>query len=117
MNLPLRPSLFGGNDLDFVTLYWLSGWFGDNYEIWKGKKDLKASTADQAVFPITLVWPLQEEPDASLLVINQRDAQISFTVDWFPGEEFSLEVYRSDSKNSLVLMCTFERETVFLHIK
>lgn len=109
--------MFGGNDLDFLTLYWLSGWFGENFEIWKGKKDAKASTNDQAVFPITLVWPLQEEPDAGLVTLTRRDSAIVFTVDWFPGEEFSAELYRSDSRNQLILMSVFERETVFLHLK
>ena len=105
------------DDLDFLTLYWLSGWFGESYEIWKGKKNQSASTADTAVFPVTLVWPLKEEPDDSLVTITRRDSELFFTVDWFPGEEFPLELYRSDGNNHLILMNTFERETVFLHLR
>jgi hypothetical protein len=104
-------------DLDFLTLYWLSGWFGESYEIWKGKKSRNASTAEAAVFPITLVWPLKEEPDESLVIIKRRDSGLIFTVDWFPDEEFSLESYRAEGKNQLMLVSAFERENVFLHLK
>jgi len=109
--------LFIDSDLDFLTLYWLSGWFGESYEIWKGKKNQGASTIHEAVFPITLVWPLKEEPDASRVIIKTRDSQLLFTVDWFPGEEFPLDLYRAAGKTHLILMSTFERETVFLHLK
>jgi hypothetical protein len=109
--------LFNDEDLDFLTLYWLSGWFGEGYEIWKGKKNQGASTAHEATFTITLVWPLKEEPDESLVTIKKRDSGLVFTIDWFPGEEFPLDVYRADAKHQLLLMCNFERETVFLHLK
>jgi hypothetical protein len=105
------------DDLDFLTLYWLSGWFGESYEIWKGKKNQSASTTDTAVFPVTLVWPLKEEPDDSLVTITRRDSALFFTVDWFPGEEFPLDLYRAHADHQLILMSTFERETVFLHLK
>ncbi len=106
-----------GEDLDFLTLYWLSGWFGESFEIWKGKKNQSTSTANEVVFPVTLVWPLKEEPEESLVTIKRRDSKLVFTVDWFPGEEFQLDTYRSDRQNQLLLMCNFERETVFLHLK
>lgn len=109
--------MFNEEDLDFLTLYWLSGWFGDSYEIWKGKKDVKASTADKAVFPVTLVWPLQEEPEAGLVTLARQDSNVVFAVDWFPGEEFPLNLYRAAGKKQLILMGTFERETIFLHLK
>ncbi len=109
--------MFNGENPDFLTLYWLSGWFGGNYEIWKGKKRQAASTEDQAVFPITLVWPLTEEPDEGLVILRRQGSGLVFTVDWFPGEEFPLDLYRSDAKGQLILMGIFERETVFLHLK
>lgn len=105
------------DDLDFLTLYWLSGWFGESYEIWKGKKNQSASTADTAVFPVTLVWPLKEEPDDSLVTITRRNSELFLTVDWFPGEEFPLGSFPAKDNNQLLLMSTFERETVFLHLK
>lgn len=113
-----HPSaLFNDEDLNFLTLYWLSGWFGENYEIWKGKKNRAASTAHQAVFPVTLVWPLTEEPEDSVVIIREQDAGLVMIVDWFPGEEFPLDLYRSEDKPQIILMATFERETAFLHLK
>lgn len=111
------PALFTDEDFNFLTLYWLSGWFGDNYEIWKGKKSLAASDPLQAVFPVTLVWPLTEEPEDSVVIIRKQDTGLVMTVDWFPGEEFSLDLYRSEDKPQIILMATFERETAFLHLK
>lgn len=105
------------DDLDFLTLYWLSGWFGESYEIWKGKKSESASTADQAVFPVTLVWPLKEEPEESLVTISRRNSALFFTVDFFPGEEFPLGVFPAEDNRQLLLMGAFERETLFLHLK
>jgi hypothetical protein len=109
--------LFNDDNLDFLTLYWLSGWFGESYEIWKGKKNRDASTEHEVVFPITLVWPLTEEPEQGLVIIRRQGSELVFTVDWFPGEEFPLDVYRSVSKSQVLLMSVFERETVFLHLK
>jgi hypothetical protein len=105
------------DDLDFLTLYWLSGWFGDSYEIWKGKKNPTASTAEDAVFFVTLVWPLKEEPDDGVITITRRNSQLFFTVDWFPGEEFPLDLYRARENHQIILMATFEREVAFLHLK
>ncbi len=104
-------------DLDFLTLYWLSGWFGDSYEIWKGRKDQAASTSQTAVFSITLVWPLTPEPEESLVTITRGKSGLILRVDWFPGEEFPLDLYRAPDKDQLILMATFGRETVFLHLK
>jgi hypothetical protein len=81
--------------LEFITVYWLSGWFQEKFEIWKGKIN-------------------PEEP--SLLSILTTADGLSFSVDWFAGEEYPLKAFPSENRRELLLMSEFQRETVFLHL-
>jgi hypothetical protein len=101
--------------LEFITVYWLSGWFQEKYEIWKGKKDPEQPTADAVQFTLHLLVPLIEEEPSGLTIFAKEDG-LTFTVDWFAGEEFPLKVFHSENRRELLLMSEFQRENVFLHL-
>jgi hypothetical protein len=100
---------------DFITVYWLSGFFQEKFEVWKGKKDREQSDDNSTSFTINLLLPLVEE-DESHLVINSSDQGLSFSIDWFPGEEFPLKAFFSADRKEMLLMSEFRRESVFLHL-
>jgi hypothetical protein len=100
---------------DFITVYWLSGWFQEKFEIWKGKKDPEQPTADAVQFSIHLLVPLLEEEPSRLSIFKKEDG-LAFMVDWFAGEEFPLKVFASENRRELLLMSEFQRESVFLHL-
>ena len=108
MTLPAFP-------WDFITVYWLSGWFEDHYEIWKGKKDPLASTPQAVHFPINLLFPLKEAEESQLVII-QRENGLVFSIDWFPGEEFEAKAFFSQDRRELLLLSHFEREVILLHL-
>jgi hypothetical protein len=107
------PDVLEGSE--FITVYWLSGWFQEKYEIWKGKRDLEQPTPDAVHFTIHLLVPLIEEEPSHLSIFTTEDG-LTFTVDWFAGEEFPLKVFPSENRRELLLMSEFQRESVFLHL-
>lgn len=100
---------------DFITVYWLSGFAQEKFEIWKGRKDKDQPEADSTSFTLYLLMPLVEEDEAHL-VISSTAQGLSFSIDWFPGEEFPLKAFFSADRKELLLMGEFQRESVFLHL-
>ncbi len=100
---------------DFITVYWLSGFFQEKFEVWKGKKDKHQPEENSTRFTINLLLPLVEEEE-SHLVISSTGQGLSFSIDWFPDEEFPLKAFFSADRKELLLMSEFRRESVFLHL-
>lgn len=104
------------DDWKFITVYWLSGFVEEKFEIWKGKKDPEQSRADSVSFTVYLLFPLIESEESHLTLTQTTDG-LSFYIDWFPDEEFPLKTFSLEStKKELLLMCEFHLETVFLHL-
>lgn len=103
------------DDRDFITVYWLSGFAQEKFEIWKGRKDKDQPLANATQFTIYLLFPLIDEDEAHL-VISSTEQGLSFSIDWFPDEEFPLKSFISENRQELLLMSEFQRESVFLHL-
>ncbi len=103
------------DDKDFITVYWLSGFAQEKFEIWKGKKDKDQPLVNATQFTIYLLLPLIEEDEAHLIIFSTEQG-LSFSIDWFPGEEFPLTSFVSENRRQLLLMSEFQRESVFLHL-
>ena len=58
--------------LDYITLFWLSGFGEPKYEIWEAKKATIQRTPDSMSLSLYLAWPL-EEADEGHMIIRQRD--------------------------------------------
>jgi hypothetical protein len=100
---------------DFITVYWLSGFAQEKFEIWKGRKDRHQPEANATRFTLYLLMPLVEEDEAHLVISSTKHG-LSFSIDWFPGEEFPLKSFLSPDRKELLLMSEFQRESVFLHL-
>jgi hypothetical protein len=100
---------------EFITVYWLSGFAQEKFEIWKGRKDKDQPHAASTHFTIYLLFPLVEEDEAHLEIFS-TPAGLHFSIDWFPGEEFPLKSFQSENRQELLLMSEFQRESVFLHL-
>lgn len=100
---------------DFITVYWLSGFSQEKFEIWKGKKDKHQPDPNSTRFTLYLLMPLIEEDEAHL-DISSNGEDLSFSIDWFPGEEFPLKPFFSKNQKELLFMSEFYRESVFLHL-
>ena len=100
---------------EFITVYWLSGFVQEKFEIWKGKKDREQPTPNSTSFTIYLLFPLIDSEESHLF-IRQTASGLSFSIDWFPGEEFPLKTFASESRKELLLMSEFHLESVFLHL-
>ncbi len=102
--------------LDYITLYWLSGFAENQYEIWESKKISIVSTSESLSFSAYLAWP-QEVADDGRITIRLTDAGLVFTTDWFPDEEFDLKPFASRDDGGMILMSKFLRETFFIHLR
>jgi hypothetical protein len=111
------PALFPDFPVDFLTVYWMTGWFGQTYEIWKGTLNRADSTDQVLSFTVYLVWPLTEDPEECLITIRHTEAGLVFTADWFPDEDFAAQAFFSPETPQIILHCTWERESIFLHLK
>ena len=100
---------------EFITVYWLSGLFQEKFEIWKGKKDLHQPAAVSTNFTLYLLFPLVEEDEAHL-TISAGEQGLSFSIDWFPDEEFPLKPFFSENRRELLFMSEFQRENVFVRV-
>ncbi len=103
-------------DLPYITVYWLSGFAENQYEIWESKKISIVATPDSLSFTAYLVWP-QEVADDVHITIHQTGAGLAFSTDWFPDEEFDLKLFASADDGGLILMSKFLRETFFIHLR
>ena len=103
-------------DLLYITVYWMSGFAEPKYEIWESKKISIISTSESLSFSAYLAWP-QEVADDAHVTIRGSDAGLVFTTDWFPDEEFDLQLFASQDDGGLILMSKFLRETFFIHLR
>ncbi len=100
--------------LNYITLYWLSGFGDPKYEIWEAKKATIQRTPDSLSFSLYLAWPL-EEADEGQVIIRQRDSGLTLETALFPEEEFDLHPFFSPDHAEVMLKGVFERENIFLH--
>jgi len=104
------------DELNYITLYWLSGFAEAKYEIWDSKKISINRTADSLSFSVYLAWP-QEVADEAHIAIRRTEAGLVFSTDWFPEEEFDLHPFESPAGGGIILMSKFLRETFFMHLR
>jgi hypothetical protein len=100
--------------LNYISLYWLSGFAEPKYEIWEAKKASISRTPNSLSFSLYLAWPL-EVADEAHVMIRQNDSGLALETDWFPGEEFELQAFFSSDRQEIFLKGTFERENIFIH--
>jgi hypothetical protein len=100
--------------LNYITLYWLSGFGEPKYEIWEAKKATINRTPESLSFSLYLAWPL-EVADEGHVTIRQRESGLSLETDWFPDEDFDLKTFASPDRQEIFLMGGFERENIFIH--
>lgn len=100
--------------LNYITLYWLSGFGEPKYETWEAKKATISRTPTSLSFSLYLAWPL-EVADEGHVLIQQKDAGLVLETDWFPDEEFKLQVFSSQDHEEIMLKGVFERENIFIH--
>jgi hypothetical protein len=102
--------------LPYITLYWLSGFAENNYEIWDSRRASIVATADALSFTVYLAWPL-EVAEECRITIRRKAAGLVFTTDWFPEEEFDLQNFEAEQGDERLLISRFERETFFIHLR
>jgi hypothetical protein len=100
--------------LNYITLYWLSGFGDPKYEIWEAKKATINRTPDSLSFSLYLAWPL-EVADEGRVTIRQTDSGLVLQTDWFPDEDFDLKTFASPDRQEIFLKGAFERENIFIH--
>ena len=100
--------------LNYITLYWLSGFGEPKYEIWEAKKASITRTPASLSFSLYLAWPL-EVADEAHVMIRQRESGLTLETDWFPDEEFELQAFFSQDHEEVMLKGVFERENIFIH--
>jgi hypothetical protein len=100
--------------LNYIILYWLSGFGDPKYEIWEAKKATIQRTQDSLSFSLYLAWPL-EEADEGHVIIRKRESGLTLETDWFPEEEFDLYPFFSPDQEEVMLKGVFERENIFMH--
>ena len=103
-------------DLLYITVYWLSGFAENQYEIWESKKISIVASSESLSFSAYLAWP-QEGADDAQINIRLTDAGLVFSTDWFPDEEFDLQLFASHDDGGMILMSKFLRETFFIHLR
>ncbi len=103
-------------NLPYITVYWLSGFAENQYEIWESKKISLVSTPDSLSFAAYLAWP-QEVADEVQITIRTTDAGLVFETDWFPEEEFDLKPFASRDDGGIILLSKYLRETFFIHLR
>ncbi len=103
-------------NLNYITLYWLSGFAEPKYEIWDSKKISIQRSEDSLSFSAYLAYP-QEVADEARITIRRTPAGLVFSTDWFPDEEFDLQPFESREGGGIILMSKFLRETFFIHLR
>lgn len=114
MQVNLLMDMF--DDLNYITLYWLSGFAEPKYEIWESKKVSITHTPDSLSFSVYLAYPL-EVADEAQITVRKTDSGLVFSTDWFPDEEFDLKPFESQDDGGIILMSKFLRETFFIHLR
>ncbi len=99
-----------------ITLYWLSGFAENKYEIWEAKKATIQRTPDSLGLKLYLAWPV-EEADEAEIHIRRQDGALTLEADWFPDEQFELRSFASEDQAEIMLMGSFLRENIFIHLR
>lgn len=99
-----------------ITVHWLSGFDQSRFETWMAKKASIALSPDSLSFRAYIIWPV-EETDEGKIVIRKTENGLTFEADWFPGEEFEMKMFFSPHKDEMLLMASYERKTVFVHVE
>ena len=94
--------------LNYITLYWLSGFAEAKYEIWDSKKISIKRSEDSLSFSVYLSWP-KEVADEAQITIHRGEAGLVFSTDWFLEEEFDLKPFESQEGGGIILMSKFLR--------
>jgi hypothetical protein len=102
--------------LNYLTLYWLSGFAEARFEIWDSKKISIQRAEDSLSFSVYLAWP-QEVADDARITIRCTEGGLVFSTDWFPEEEFVLKPFESPVDGGIILMSNFQREAFFIHLR
>jgi len=102
--------------LNYITLYWLSGFVDPKYEIWEAKKATISRTPTSLSFSLYLAFPL-EVADEAQITMRRTEAGLVFSTDWFPEEEFDMKPFSSRDDGGTILMSTFLREIFFIHLR
>jgi hypothetical protein len=102
--------------LNYLTLYWLSGFAEAKYEIWDSKKISIQRAEDSLSFSVYLAWP-QEVADEGHITIRRTEDGLVFSADWFPEEESVLKPFESPMDGGIILMGNFQREALFIHLR
>jgi hypothetical protein len=102
--------------LPYITVYWLSGFAENKYEVWDSRKASITSTPDSFSFTAYLAWP-QEEAEECRFTIRKTAAGLVFSTDWFPEEEFELQPFGAEAGGEKILISKFQRETFFIHLR
>ena len=74
--------------LNYITLYWLSGFGDPKYEIWEAKKASISRTPTSLSFSLYLAWPL-EVADEGHVMIRQKDSGLMLRPIGFPTRSSS----------------------------
>jgi hypothetical protein len=104
------------DEFPYITLYWLSGFAENKYEVWDSRRASIVSTADSLSFTAYLAWPL-EVAEECRFTIRKQAAGLVFTTDWFPDEEFDLKTFAAEDGDEKILISKFQRETFFLLLR
>ncbi len=99
-----------------ITVHWLSGFDQSRFETWMAKRASIALTTDSLSFRAYLIWPVEEAEECQI-EIKMNGERMTFEADWFPGEEFETKMFFSPHMDEMVLMASYERETVFMHLE
>jgi hypothetical protein len=55
-----------------------------------------------------------EEAEEGKIEIKKNGHRLTLETDWFPGEKFDLKMFFSPHQDEMLLIASFERETIFL---
>jgi len=106
--------MFDDQQFRFIRVYWLSE-FADRFEIWMAKRASIVASDSSLDFTAYLVWPVEVAED-SPVSITSTNGQLVLRTDWFPEEDFPLKVFSSQDQE-VILMSTYERETIFIYLE
>jgi hypothetical protein len=102
--------------LNYLTLYWLSGFAEARFEIWDSNKISIQHAEGSLSFSAYLAWPQEVADDAHLTIRCTEDGLV-FRTDWFPEEEFVLKPFGSPVDGGIILTSNFQREAFFIHLR
>ncbi len=105
--------------LNYITVYYLSGFSGNHFEIWRAHRTTIARTPGGMRFSAYLSWPVEDVMDQedSSFTIKATEAGLALEVDWFSEEEIPLTEFHADKpRPGVMLMGKYERETFFVHL-